>query len=111
MTFVLPPNYIERSPRRAPWTPAALPPPSFAFTTQVLLQNGETTSARHPIRRMRPGKTLRLIVAADTTVLFAAQLGVGRFTKLGFPQPKLLGLDDFPRFVIGAGLHTVANQP
>ena len=45
MTLVLPPNYVERSPRRSPWTAAALPPPSFAFTTQVLLQNGETTSA------------------------------------------------------------------
>ena len=43
--------------------------------------------------------------------LFAAQLGAGRLAKLGFPHPELLGLDDFPRFVIGAGLQTVANQP
>jgi hypothetical protein len=43
--MILPRNYVERFPRRPAWTPAAEPPPSYAFTTQVLLENGGTTSA------------------------------------------------------------------
>jgi hypothetical protein len=45
MSLVLPPNYVERFPRRPPWTPAAEPPLPYAFTTQVLLEDGITTSA------------------------------------------------------------------
>ncbi len=44
MTLTIPASYIERFPRRGPWTPAAEPPPPHAFTTEVLFPDGGTTA-------------------------------------------------------------------
>ena len=44
MNTIPPANYVERDPLRGAWLSPAEPPLPWAFTTELLLPSGETTS-------------------------------------------------------------------
>jgi hypothetical protein len=44
MPVIPPANYVERNPRRGAWVPTDEPPVPWAFTTELLFSDGETTA-------------------------------------------------------------------